>query len=82
MTLKDAMFYLDFAIKDENLMNTLATTWRHKMSKRLKSTALIVWFVLMLAYAVYVSYLYYFANCGQIKDFPMPMQVPNRCISL
>lgn len=55
------------------------------MSKLLK---IVLWIVLwlfltiLLSNFIYASWLFYGGTCQQIRDFPLIMQVPNRCISV
>lgn len=34
----------------------------------------------LIAWVVYTSYLFYAAPCQKVKDFPLPVYAPNRCI--
>lgn len=46
---------------------------------------IVLWIILvamLIAWVGYTSYLYYAGSCKQIKDFPVPQHVPNRCIGI
>ncbi len=48
-------------------------------NKIIKFTAMIA-ISLLLAYSIYASYLFYLANCQQVRESSVPMTAPSRCL--
>lgn len=52
------------------------------MKEVLFKTMLIIATLALIICAIFMAWLYYAGSCEQIKNFPIPTQVPNRCIKL
>jgi hypothetical protein len=46
----------------------------------MSKTVYIIATIILIGFTFYSGYLFYFASCDKIRDFPVATYVPNRCI--